>query len=149
MPRVIKRYENRKLYDTENKKYVSLAEIGQMVREGLKVQVVDNVSGEDITIQTLTQVILEEGKKGKLLLPTDLLHNVIRWGNSFFEDSLKQIHAAVEKMITQPLQQLIKEAQPEDMQKIKKRIDDLEKLIKRLEENISENIEANKPKTRV
>ena len=149
MPRVIKRYENRKLYDTENKKYVSLAEIGQMVREGLKVQVVDNVSGEDITIQTLTQVILEEGKKGKLLLPTDLLHNVIRWGNSFFEDSLKQIHAAVEKMITQPLQQLIKKAQPEDMQKIKKRIDDLEKLIKRLEENISENIEANKPKTRV
>jgi len=136
MPRVIKRYENRKLYDTEAKKYVSLAKLGEMIRKGMEVRVIDNVSGEDITTQTLTQVILEEGKRGKDLLPSDILHNVIRWGSSFFEDSLKQIRASVEKMITQPLQQLVEETQSADMEKISTRIAELEKLIKRLEEDI-------------
>jgi polyhydroxyalkanoate synthesis repressor PhaR len=136
MPRIIKRYENRKLYDTEDKKYISLADLREMIRQGLEVKVIDNVSGEDITTQTLTQVILEEGKKGKALLPSDILHNVIRWGSSFFEDSLKQIRASVEKMITEPLQYLVEEAQPADMEKIKNRINELEKLIERLEKDI-------------
>jgi len=136
MPRIIKRYENRKLYDTEEKKYVSLAELGEMIRKGMEIKVIENVSGEDITTQTLTQVILEEGKKGKDLLPSDLLHNVIRWGSSFFEDSLKQIRASVEKMITQPLQQLVEETPSADMEKISTRIAELEKLIERLEKDI-------------
>ena len=65
MARRIKRYDNRKLYDTETSEYVSLSDIADLVRGGETVEVVDNVTGPDITDQTLTQIILEEGKSGR------------------------------------------------------------------------------------
>jgi polyhydroxyalkanoate synthesis repressor PhaR len=63
MIRLIKRYESRKLYDTEESRYVSLEEISQWIRDGQEVQVVDNASGADVTSQTLTQIILDEGRR--------------------------------------------------------------------------------------
>ena len=70
MIRLIKRYESRKLYDTEESRYVSLDEIAEWIRTGQEVQVVDNGTGADVTAQTLTQIILDEGTKGTALLPT-------------------------------------------------------------------------------
>ena len=66
MIRHIRRYGSRKLYDTEESRYVSLDEVGELVRQGQEVEVVDTQSGDDVTAQTLAQVILEESKGGML-----------------------------------------------------------------------------------
>lgn len=79
---LIKRYPNRKLYDTEAKSYVTLEQIAQMVQEGSEIQVVDYESGEDLTNLTLTQIIMEQEKKGTGSLPRSLLTDLIRAGGS-------------------------------------------------------------------
>lgn len=96
MTRLIKRYGNRKLYDTEASAYVSLADVGMLVRKGETVQVVDKKSGEDLTAQTLTQVILEEGKRGEHALPTDFLHDMLRRGTSALDQGASAVRGAVQ-----------------------------------------------------
>ena len=91
MARVIKRYGNRKLYDVQARAYVSLDEVGRIVQGGDTVQVVDNETGDDITAQTLTLVILEQGKRGTSLLPTDLLHSLLRRGGQVIDSGLAGI----------------------------------------------------------
>src|SRR5512135_361111 len=66
---LIKRYANRKLYDTEAKRYVTLEDLAGFVRQGEDVRVVDHATGEDLTSQTLFQIIFEEEKKIGGLLP--------------------------------------------------------------------------------
>ncbi len=85
MPRVIKRYENRKLYDTEAKAYVSLEELAELIRKGEQISVVENATGEDITVQTLAKIISEMGSRPNSSSPTDILHDVVRWGGQVFE----------------------------------------------------------------
>ena len=63
--RVIKRYANRKLYDTQHSRYVTLEQISDMIREGDDVQIIDNKTKEDLTSVTLAQIIFEEEKKQK------------------------------------------------------------------------------------
>ncbi len=88
---IIKRYPNRKLYDTEAKRYVTLDSITQMIHEGQEVQVVDHESGEDLTNLTLSQIIFEQEKKGSGLLPRALLTNLVRAGG----DTLEQVRRAL------------------------------------------------------
>ena len=64
-PRVIKRYANRKLYDTQSSQYVTLDQIAQMIRAGEEVRVLDNNSKDDLTSVTLAQIIFEEEKRQK------------------------------------------------------------------------------------
>ena len=73
----IKKYANRRLYDTEQSRYITLAELATIVRQGRRVEVVDAKSGDDLTRQVLVQVILEEQERLDML-PPDLLHQVIR-----------------------------------------------------------------------
>ena len=80
MIRLIKRYESRKLYDTEESRYVSLDEIAGWIRQGQEVRVVDNATGAEVTSQTLTQIILDEGRRGTSFLPSELLHDLVRMG---------------------------------------------------------------------
>ena len=61
--RIIKRYANRKLYDTEHSRYVTLDQISEMIRNGDDVKIVDNKTKEDLTSVTLAQIIFEEEKK--------------------------------------------------------------------------------------
>jgi polyhydroxyalkanoate synthesis repressor PhaR len=68
-PRVIKRYSNRKLYDTQSSRYVTLEQIADLVRGGEDVRIVDNNTKEDLTSITLAQIIFEEEKKQKSFLP--------------------------------------------------------------------------------
>ena len=63
--RIIKRYSNRKLYDTAAKEYITLEAIADLIRAGEEIQVVDNVTEEDLTALTLSQIILEQEKKKK------------------------------------------------------------------------------------
>ncbi len=74
---VVKKYENRRLYDTAASRYVNLDDIARMVREGVEVQVVDARSGEDLTRVILTQVIMEDAKGRDSGLPLELLRKLI------------------------------------------------------------------------
>lgn len=77
---LIKRYPNRKLYDTEAKRYVTLEGIATLIRQGTEVHVVDHATGEDLTAVTLTQVILEQEKRQNGFLPQTVLTGLIRAG---------------------------------------------------------------------
>jgi polyhydroxyalkanoate synthesis repressor PhaR len=77
---VIKRYPNRKLYDTEAKKYVTLGGVTELIRAGEEVQVIDYVSEEDLTALTLAQIIFEQEKKRNGLLPLSVLSGLIQAG---------------------------------------------------------------------
>ena len=79
----IKKYANRRLYDTESSAYITLDRLAQMVREGREFEVVDAKSGEDITRQVLTQIIVDEEARGSTMLPINFLKQLIGlYGNS-------------------------------------------------------------------
>jgi polyhydroxyalkanoate synthesis repressor PhaR len=78
---VIKRYANRKLYDTRAKRYVTLDHLAELVRQGEDLSVLDHASGEDITVLTLAQVIVEQEKKAHGGLPQALLQGLIQASN--------------------------------------------------------------------
>ena len=79
----IKKYANRRLYDTESSAYITLDRLAQMVREGREFEVVDAKTGEDITRQVLTQIIVEEEAHGSTMLPINFLKQLIGlYGNS-------------------------------------------------------------------
>lgn len=88
--RVIKRYPNRKLYDTQKSCYVTLDEIANMVKEGEDVQIIDNKTNEDITSVTLTQIIFEEEKKNKSILPLSALKKIIQSGQDFLQSRITE-----------------------------------------------------------
>jgi len=77
---VIKRYPNRKLYNTNAKMYVTLDGVAHLIRDGEEIQIVDHASGEDLTAVTLTQIIFEQEKKEGGFLPRSLLTGLIQSG---------------------------------------------------------------------
>src|SRR6478672_7179353 len=79
----IKKYANRRLYDTESSTYITLDRLAQMVREGREFEVVDAKTGEDITRHVLTQIIVDEEARGSTMLPLNFLKQLIGlYGNS-------------------------------------------------------------------
>ncbi len=84
---VIKKYGNRRLYDADASRYVTLGEIAAKIRKGAEVRVVDAKTGADLTQPTLAQVILEDRNAGQLL-PVPLLHQLIRMGDDALADFL-------------------------------------------------------------
>lgn len=79
----IKKYANRRLYDTESSAYITLDRLALMVREGREFEVVDAKSGDDITRQVLTQIIVDEEARGATMLPINFLKQLIGlYGNS-------------------------------------------------------------------
>jgi len=84
-PIIIKKYANRRLYNTSTSKYVTLDDLSHMVKAGTEFQVVDAKSGDNITRSALTQIIFEEESKGQNLLPISFLRQLIQ----FYGDSLQ------------------------------------------------------------
>src|ERR687890_915739 len=79
----IKKYANRRLYDTESSAYITLDRLAEMVREGREFEVVDAKTGEDITRTVLTQIIVDEEARGATMLPINFLKQLIGlYGNS-------------------------------------------------------------------
>lgn len=76
--KIIKRYSNRKLYDTERSTYITLEEIRDMVRDGEDIRIIDNATKEDLTNVTLAQIIFEQEKAHKRLLPLSSLRYIIQ-----------------------------------------------------------------------
>ncbi len=86
-PVVIKKYANRRLYNTATSSYVTLDHLCQMVKDGVDFVVYDAKTGEDITRSVLTQIIFEEESKGQNLLPIGFLRQLI----GFYDDSLRAV----------------------------------------------------------
>lgn len=82
----IKKYSNRRLYDSTNKRYVTLDNIASLIREGSEIKVIDSQSGEDISKVILIQVILESEKNKEDILPVSFLHMLIKYGNKVAKD---------------------------------------------------------------
>lgn len=77
---IIKRYPNRKLYNTSSKQYITLDGIADLIRNGEDVQILDHTSGEDLTALTLTQIIFEQEKKKSGFLPRSVLTGLVQAG---------------------------------------------------------------------
>ena len=84
-PRIIKKYPNRRLYDTEISSYITLEEVRQLVADGIDFEVRDAKSGDDLTRQVLLQIIAEHEEHGQPMLSTRLLSQIIR----FYGDSMQ------------------------------------------------------------
>src|ERR687888_2586423 len=100
MAYVIKRYSNRKLYDTQESRYVTLEEIEEMIRAGREVSVVDAGSGEDLTAVTLTQIILENERNHRANLPSAFLHQLIKHGEAWQEFVQRTMRSSLEGVVS-------------------------------------------------
>ena len=100
MAYVIKRYSNRKLYDTQESRYVTLEEIEEMIRGGREISVVDASSGEDLTSVTLTQIILEHERNHRGTLPTGFLHQLIQHGEAWQDFVQRSMRSSMEGIVT-------------------------------------------------
>jgi polyhydroxyalkanoate synthesis repressor PhaR len=91
----LKKYANRRLYDTEKSEYVTLNQVADLIRQGRQVEIIDAKTSEDVTAFILTQIILEEAKNKNFLLPIPVLHLIIQYGDNvlgeFFEKYLQQM----------------------------------------------------------
>lgn len=83
---IIKKYSNRRLYDTSHKRYITLEEIANLIKEGNEIKVIDSQTDEDITKVILMQVVLESEKNKEDILPTSFLHMLIKYGNKMARD---------------------------------------------------------------
>ena len=93
----IKKYANRRLYDTESSSYITLDRLAEMVREGREFEVLDAKSGDDITRQVLTQIIVDEEARGSTLLPLNFLKQIIGlYGNSMQSFVPQYLEAAMD-----------------------------------------------------
>jgi len=87
--KIIKRYQNRKLYDTHESSYVTLDEIAKMIKGGEDLRVIDNKTKNDITAATLTQLLYESERKAKTQPSVDLLKEIIRHGDGSFSSFIQ------------------------------------------------------------
>ena len=108
-PRIIKKYPNRRLYDTETSTYITLAEVKELVLQYREFQVQDAKTGEDLTRSILLQIILEEESGGVPMFSTDMLANIIRYYGhamqglmgSYLERSILAFHEAQKRFQSQ------------------------------------------------
>ena len=105
-PVVIKKYANRRLYNTQSSSYITLEDLSRMTREGIDFQVLDAKTGNDITHSILTQIIMEEETRGEQMLPVGFLRQLIAmYGDSmqsvmpqYLEASMTNFRANQEKL---------------------------------------------------
>ena len=86
---IIKRYGNRRLYNTETRSYVNYEELAKLVRDGQDIKVIDSTTKEDVTKAVLIQMILEEEKNKKTILPTEFLFQLLRSREDSMQDFFK------------------------------------------------------------
>jgi polyhydroxyalkanoate synthesis repressor PhaR len=127
MIRLIKRYGSRKLYDTEESRYVSLEELAGWIRGGQQIRVIDNKTSDDVTSQTLTQIISEEGRKGTTLLPNDLLHELIRIGEEAVSSGVEHLQVRMDRLVQASIDRIgpVRRAR-EEMGRLRERLEELE-----------------------
>ncbi len=132
MQRLIRKYENRKLYDTEQKAYVSLSDLAAFIRKGDEIQVIESPSGDDVTARTLTNIIVEAERSGEEPLSSSFLHDVIRWGGKVVTMTVDQVEQQFDGLAKASVERLkpVREAR-EEMQELVKRIESLEATLEK------------------
>ena len=100
MAYVIKRYSNRKLYDTQESRYVTLEEIEEMIRGGKEISVVDASTGEDLTSVTLAQIILENERNLRAALPSAFLHQLVKHGEAWQDFVQRSMRSSLEGIVS-------------------------------------------------
>jgi len=148
---VIKKYGNRRLYDTSTSQYINLEEIAALIRKGKEVRVVDAKTGQDLTRVTLTQIVVEDAKGGPTGLPLELLRQLIvasdQVGREFvmwYLNSAFNAYQKVQKSLQSGLSEVRSAVLPqlpmtrgslgggnEDNQALRKRIEQLEARLKK------------------
>lgn len=146
MRRVVKRYANRKLYDTTSSRYVALDDVATFVRRGDEVEVTDNETGEDLTAVTLAQIILEDERKKKSFLSLPVLQDLVRYGGDALAEATKQGMEAFGEM-REAAEKRVSELVPEGagggrliddvLETSRRRIDDLQR---RVDEGLKESV---------
>ena len=140
---LIKKYSSRRLYNTYAKCFLTIRQLGEMIRDGLNVTIIDKETGDDITKTVLTQVVMEEEKSNQDILPVNLLHQLIRSSGSAYKGVLDGVLAKGAKTLLKAKEGvesslLIKprQEQPEppesaatELEKIKARLAELEALL--------------------
>lgn len=96
---VIKKYSNRKLYDLNRSRYITLEEIGDLIRQGGRVKIVDAETQEDLTNITLVQILLEEEKR-RNLLPVSFLHQLIKYGEIYQDFFRQYLSSTLDAMVS-------------------------------------------------
>jgi polyhydroxyalkanoate synthesis repressor PhaR len=137
MIRLIKRYGggSRKLYDTEESRYVSLDEIAVWIRDGQELQVVDSSTGEDVTGQTLAQIIYEDHRRGHSFLPSEFLHDVIRRGSRVLAGGVEQIQTGVDRIVKASVEKITPVGgMQEELDLLRDRLAELEQSLVELED---------------
>jgi len=102
MGRLVKRYGNRKLYDTSESRYVTLEEIGRWVKAGEDVKILENDTGEDLTAVTFAQIILEEERRKSGLLSLPVLRDIIQHGEAALQGIAATVDRGMEVIRTAP-----------------------------------------------
>jgi polyhydroxyalkanoate synthesis repressor PhaR len=138
-PRTIRKYGNRRLYDTVTKQYVNLDEIAQMIRDGSDVQVVDAKSGADLTRDILTQIIVEETRSRNGGLPLEVLKDLVAFSGKARHEGLiwtlrsaldtyrRAQHAPVEFMRSLLTTRSVEE--PSQIDELRHRVEELERQL--------------------
>lgn len=88
--RMVKKYQNRKLYDTKNSCYITLEDIAKMVKQGEEVKVIDNKTKGDVTSIILTQILVDQEKATKSILPLTMLRDIIQKGEGSLFDFIQR-----------------------------------------------------------
>jgi polyhydroxyalkanoate synthesis repressor PhaR len=131
----IKRYSNRRLYDTHNSEYVNIEKIAEMVRDGQRLQVIDTSTGDDVTHVILTQIILNEQKDQKEGLPLELLFQLVRRSGSSYVDAMKELMSIGPKAYEKTVEEIKSTLSPQTRQETPTSTDDqISELKKRLAE---------------
>jgi len=146
-PKVIKRYTNRKLYDTVESRYVTLDEIAEMIKAGAEVKIVDNRTKEDLTSVTLAQIIFEEEKKtSKMSLET--LRDLIRHGGEVAQRLVEGTQAelrgrveAVRAAAEQRVQSIFKTGQ-QTSDRAKELVQTSQEAVAALQKKVDERVRA-------
>jgi polyhydroxyalkanoate synthesis repressor PhaR len=137
MVRLIKRYGggSRKLYDTEESRYVSLDEVATWIRAGQELRVVDSATDDDVTAQTLAQIIYEDHKSGQAMLSTDLLHDVIRRGGRALAQKVERVQAGVDRLVRASVDRIAPgNGVHSELELLRARLAELEESLAELEE---------------
>ena len=144
---IVRKYGNRRLYDTSASRYINLDELGQLIRNGNDVRVVDAKTGEDLTRVTLTQIIVEDAKDQQAGLPLEFLRELViasnkvaREGFMWFKPALTAFEGALESSLRKagstalsPLEMVKNLVSTPSEERASSELDELRKRVEELE----------------
>ena len=147
---VIKKYGNRRLYDTTNSQYINLEEVAQMVRDGREIQVVDAVTGEDLTRTVLTQIVVEQSKSDDSAFPLDVLRQMVAASGKATKDAALTYMRAVSDMYQNAYRTVAPKVEPPvpEVDALRKRLEELESTVSSLRSRPAAKPRAVKKKRR-